>query len=203
METKQRCAWCEINEKMVRYHDEEWGVPDHDDHRQFEHLMMEVMQCGLNWNMMLQKREVFYECFADFDFDKVAEFNEDDIERIMNTDGMIKSRRKIEAVINNAKRFREIREEFGSFSDYIWGFTKGKTYLYQGHQKGIVPAKNGLSELISKDLKKRGFKFMGPITVYSHLQSCGIINDHGEDCFRYQELIAMADAVHKRPDNEG
>lgn len=197
-----RCAWPGSDEKMLRYHDTEWGVPLYDDIGQFEFLMMEVMQCGLNWNMMIQKREVFRECFADFDFDRVAEFNEADIERIMSTHGMIRSRRKIEAVIHNARCFQKIRDEFGSFSDYIWSFTDGKSYLYQGHEKGKIPAKNGLSDKISKDLKKRGLKYMGSITVYSHLQACGIINDHRECCFRYRELVAVTDTVRKRRDNE-
>ena len=197
-----RCPWCTCNEKMIRYHDEEWGVPVYDDQKQFEFLMMEVMQCGLNWNMMIQKREIFRECFDRFDYNKVAEYQEAEIERILNTEGMIRSRRKIEAVIHNARCFQKIREEFGSFSDYIWGFTGGKTYLYTGHKKGEIPARNGLSDQISKDLKKRGLKYMGSITVYSHLQACGIINDHLETCGRYRELLAVTDAVKKRRDKE-
>ena len=197
-----RCPWCTCNEKMIRYHDEEWGVPVYDDQKQFEFLMMEVMQCGLNWNMMIQKREIFRECFDRFDYNKVAEYQEAEIERILNTEGMIRSRRKIEAVIHNARCFQKIREEFGSFSDYIWGFTGGKTYLYTGHQKGEIPARNGLSDQISKDLKKRGLKYMGSITVYSHLQACGIINDHLETCGCYRELLAVTDAVKKRRDKE-
>ena len=198
----ERCPWCLGNEKMIRYHDAEWGVPVHDDRKQFEFLMMEVMQCGLNWNMMIQKREIFQSCFDDFDFDKVSLYGETDIERIMGTDGMIRSQRKIEAVIHNAKCFQKIREEFGSFSEYIWGFTKGKTYLYMGHQKGSVPARNGLSDRISADLKKRGLKYMGSVTVYSHLQACGMVNDHWEGCFRRQELISVSDAIRKRRERE-
>ena len=198
----ERCPWCLGNEKMIRYHDEEWGVPVHDDRKQFEFLMMEVMQCGLNWNMMIQKREIFRACFDDFDFDKVAVYGETDIERILGTDGMIRSRRKIEAVIYNAQCFQKIRDEFGSFSEYIWGFTRGKTYLYMGHQKGGIPARNGLSDRISADLKKRGLKYMGSVTVYSHLQACGIINDHWGGCFRYQELIAVSDTVRTRRGQE-
>ena len=199
----ERCSWCMCNEKMIRYHDEEWGVPVHDDWKQFEFLMMEVMQCGLNWNMMIQKREIFRNCFDNFSFDKVASYGEEDIQRIMETEGMIRSRRKIEAVIHNARCFQEIRREFGSFSDYIWSFTEGRTYLYTGHQKGQIPAKNGLSDRISKDLKKRGLKYMGSVTVYSHLQACGMINDHLESCFRYGELLEVTDAVRKRRDHEG
>ena len=198
----ERCPWCLGNEKMIRYHDEERGVPVHDDQKQFEFLMMEVMQCGLNWNMMIQKREIFRECFDNFNFDKVAVYGEADIERILGTEGMIRSRRKIEAVIHNARCIQKIRTEFGSFSKYIWGFTKGKTYLYMGHQKGSIPARNGLSDRISADLKKRGLKYMGSVTVYSHLQACGIINDHWEGCYRYRELVSCADVVRKRREQE-
>ena len=129
-------------------------------------------------------------------------YGEEDVQRILETEGMIRSRRKIEAVIHNARCFQDIRRAFGSFSEYIWGFTKGKTYLYTVHQKGEFPARNGLSDRISKDLKKRGLKYMGSVTVYSHLQACGIINDHMESCFRYQELLEMTDPVHKRRDHE-
>ena len=199
----ERCSWCMCNEKMIRYHDEEWGVPVHDDRKQFEFLMMEVMQCGLNWIMMIQKREIFRNCFDNFSFDKVASYGEEEIQRILETEGMIRSRRKIEAVIHNARCFQEIRREFGSFSDYIWSFTEGRTYLYTGHQKGQIPAKNGLSDRISKDLKKRGLKYMGSVTVYSHLQACGMINDHLESCFRYGELLEVTDALRKRRDHKG
>lgn len=198
----ERCPWCLGNEKMIRYHDEERGVPVHNDRKQFEFLMMEVMQCGLNWNMMIQKREIFRNCFDNFDFDKAADYGEADIERVMDTNGMIRSRRKIGAVIHNARCFQKIRTEFGSFSEYIWGFTKGRTYLYMGHQKGNIPARNGLSDRISSDLKKRGLKYMGSVTVYSHLQACGIINDHWEGCFRYNELISCTDSVRKRREQE-
>ena len=185
----ERCQWCECNEKMRKYHDEEWGVPLYDDRKQFEFLMMEVMQCGLNWNMMIQKREIFRKCFENFDFDKISEYGESDVERILEVEGMIRSRRKIEAVIHNARCFQKIRAEFGSFSSYLWSFTKGKTYVYPEHQTVGVPASNELSERINKALKKRGLKYMGPVTVYSHLQACGMINDHRSSCFRYQELL--------------
>ena len=184
-----RCPWCLINELEIKYHDEEWGVPVHDDQKQFEYLMMEVMQCGLSWDTVLKKREIFRACFDRFDFDKVAAYSEEDVVRIMNTPGMIRSRRKIEAVIGNARIVQQIREEFGSFSDYLWGYTGGKTLLYKGHETGNVPASNALSEKISKDLKKRGMKYLGPVTVYAHLQACGIINDHQKDCDCYQRLI--------------
>lgn len=198
----ERCSWCLCNEKMMKYHDEEWGVPLYDDRKQFEFLMMEVMQCGLNWNMMVQKREIFRKCFDDFDYQKVAAYAEEDIQRIMKTEGMIRSEKKIRAVIHNAQCFIKVREKFGTFSDYLWGFSKGKVILYMGHQKGRIPAKNGLSDEISRDLKKRDFKYLGSVTVYSHLQACGMINDHTEGCFRYQEVIAGKQVVRKRRDKE-
>lgn len=187
---------------LIKYHNEEWGVPLHDDQKQFEFLMMEVMQCGLNWNMMMEKREIFRTCFENFDYDKVAEYGEADIQRILDTPGMIRSCRKIEAVINNARCFQQIREEYGSFSDYIWSYSGGKTILYNKHADGWIPASNGLSERISKDLKKLGFKYMGEITVYSHLQACGIINDHGSDCPCYRRINDSHPTVNKRRDKE-
>lgn len=199
----ERCIWCLCNEKMIRYHDEEWGIPVYDDRKQFEYLMLEVMQCGLNWNMMIQKREIFRECFDNFDFDKIASYKESDVERIMKTEGMIRSERKIRAVISNAKCFQKVRGEFGTFSNYLWNYSKGKTILYAGHQKGKIPAKNGLSDKISRALKKRGFKYLGSVTVYSHLSSCGIINDHVENCFRYKDILENYPVVRKRKDNEG
>ncbi len=198
----ERCAWCLCNEKMIKYHDEEWGVPLYDDQKQFEFLMMEVMQCGLNWNMMIQKREIFRECFDEFAYWKVAEYTEEDVRRILETEGMIKSQRKIRAVIHNAQCFLKVQKEFGTFSAYLWGFSKGKMIWYMGHQKGDVPAKNGLSDRISQDLKKRGFKYLGSVTVYSHLQACGIINDHAEGCFRYQEVMEGSPVIRKRRDKE-
>ena len=196
----ERCGWCLCNKEMIKYHDEEWGVPLHDDRMQFEFLMMEVMQCGLNWNMMIQKREIFRECFDEFDYQKVAAYEEADILRIMDREGMIRSWRKIEAVIHNAGCFLKVREEFGSFSDYLWKFSKGNILLYAGHQKGQMPARNSLSDQISKDLKKRGFKYMGSITVYSHLQACGMINDHVESCFRYRQVMEGYPTMRKRKD---
>ena len=196
------CNWSLVNEKMKKYHDEEWGIPVHEDLKQFEHLMMEVMQCGLNWNLVLQKREIFRQCFDGFDFDRVAGYGEDDIQRILAVPGMIRSRRKIEAVIHNAGCFQKMREEFGSFSDYLWGYSEGRTILYHRHELGEVPASNGLSDIISKDLKKRGFKYLGSITVYSHLQASGIVNDHSADCPCYQRIIDQYPTVRKRRTKE-
>ena len=196
------CAWAGMNEANRIYHDTEWGVPVHDDRHMFEHLSMECLQCGLSWDLMLKKREVFRRCFVDFDFDAIAAFGDADVERILNTPGMIRSPRKVQAVINNARCYQQVREEFGSFCAYIWGFAGGKTILYQGHAKGAMPVSNGLSARISKDLKKRGFKYVGPITIYSHLQACGIINDHDYDCPCYQRIVAGYPTVTKRRDHE-
>ena len=192
-----QCSWCK-SEIEQKYHDEEWGVPLHDDRTQFEFLMLEVMQCGLSWVLMLKKRDIFRSCFDNFEFDKIADYGEADIERILGTEGMIRSRRKTEAVINNAKCFQKIREEFGSFSEYLWAYSDGKTILYSGHGDEKIPAANGLSDEISKDLKKRGFKYLGSVTVYSHLQACGIINDHGNECPCYKSIVEKYPTVRKK-----
>lgn len=187
----------ELDEFNKPYHDNEWGVPIHDDRKQFEYLMMEVMQCGLSWTLMLKKREIFRSCFDNFDYDIISEYGEEDIKRILNTEGMIRSRRKIEAVIHNAKCFQRIREEFGSFDDYLWAYSDNKSILYNKHENGSLPVSNGLSDRISKDLKKRGFKYLGSITVYSHLQACGIINDHIKECQCYQKINNSYPTVRK------
>ena len=196
------CNWGHTSAINQKYHDEEWGVPVHDDVKQFEYLMMEVMQCGLSWNIIINKREIFRACFNGFDFDKIAMYTEADIARIMATEGMIKSLRKIAAVIHNAQCFQKIRDEFGSFDAYLWGYSKGKTILYDKHGDGYIPVSNGLSDIISQDLKKRGFKFLGTVTIYSHLQACGIINDHGNDCLCYQYIVANYPCIKKRQDKE-
>ena len=179
------CTWAGMNEANRIYHDTEWGIPVHDDRQMFEHLTLECLQCGDN-----------------FDYDKIAAYTDADVERILQTEGMIRSLRKIQAVINNAGCYQKVREEFGSFCDYIWGFSDGKTILYQGHGTGPIPVSNGLSDEISRDLKKRGFKYVGAITIYSHLQACGIINDHDRDCPCYQKINSMHPTVVKRRDHE-
>jgi len=196
------CNWGHTSVINQKYHDEEWGVPLHDDKRQFEYLMMEVMQCGLSWTIVINKREIFRCCFDGFDFNKIAAYTEKDVERIMATEGMIKSPRKIAAIIHNARCFQKIREEFGSFDAYLWKYSQGRTILYDKHGDGYIPVSNGLSDIISKDLKKRGFKFLGTITIYSHLQACGMINDHGNDCLRYQYIVANYPCIKKRRDKE-
>ncbi len=198
----ERCPWCLGTEKMVRYHDLEWGVPLHDDRRQFEFLMLEAMQCGLSWNLMIEKREIFRSCFDDFDYEKIAEYTQADVERILNTPGMIRSPRKVNAIIQNARAFLELCREFGSFSDWLWSFSRHKTILYEGHSLGRLPAANALSDAVAKELKRRGFRYLGSITVYSHLQACGIINDHLESCFRYRELLEHGPVQKCPPEGE-
>ncbi len=187
---------------MKRYHDAEWGVPVHDDRQMFEHLTLECLQCGLSWGLMMKKREIFRACFENFEYDKVAAYGEDDVRRILNTEGMLRSERKVRAVINNARCYQKIREEFGSFCDYLWGCAGGRTILYEGHAEGAIPVSNGLSERISRDLKRRGFRFIGPITIYSHLQACGIINDHASDCPCYARINEEFPITRMQPDQE-
>jgi len=178
------CNWEHTSAVNQKYHDKEWGVPVHDDIKQFECLCLEVMQCGLSWDLIINRREVFRSCFDGFDFNKVAKYTPKHISKIMNAEGMIKSVRKIEAIISNAKCFEQIRQEFGSFDAYLWQYSQNKTILYDKHEQGYIPVSNTLSAQISRDLKKRGFKFLGPVTIYSHLQACGMINDHDEHCLR-------------------
>lgn len=185
----ERCEWCLDGGILQKYHDEEWGNLIHDDKKHFEYLLMETMQCGLNWTMMLKKREIFRKSFDNFDYQLIAVYDDDKVERIMNTDGMIKSRRKITAIISNAKCFLNVIKEFGSFDNYIWSFSNNYTIVYVKHQQGQAEVRNELSDRLSKDMKKRGFKYLGSITIFSHLQASGIINDHSCNCYKYKELL--------------
>ncbi len=198
MTEKKRCTWGKLLEKDFYrdYHDKEWGVPVHDDRKHYEYLFLESMSCGLSWELMLKKRDIFRQCFADFDYETVAGFTEKDIQKIWQTEGMIHSKRKIEGEIHNAQVFCKTKEEYGSFDQYIWSFTKGKTYIYRSHQNGWV-TRNELSDMIANDLKSRGFKYVGTVIIYSHLQAIGIINDHNHECFRYKECAEMADVEMK------
>ena len=196
------CDWKNTSKENFKYHNTEWGIPVHNDITQFEYLMLEVMQCGLNWNIIILKREIFRSAFDNFNYSKISKYTEKDVKRIMNIDGMIKSERKIKAVINNAKCFEKVRAEFKSFCNYIWSFSGGKIILYENHQNGKIPVCNGLSKKISKDLKKRGFKYLGPITVYSHLQACGVINDHDKSCERYKYIVQNFPTTKQKCDDE-
>lgn len=185
----ERCGWCLDGGISQKYHDEEWGQVLHEDQKHFEYLLMEAMQCGLSWTLMLKKREIFRQCFDDFDYHRIADYDEEKIQGIMNTEGMIRSRRKIEAIINNAKCFLQVIEEWGSFDKYIWSFSDYCTMVYRKHQQGFWEDRNELSDRLSKDMKKRGFKYLGSVAVYSHLQACGMINDHACNCYKYEKLL--------------
>lgn len=196
-------CWRFASEEDRRYHDSEWGVPVHDDRQMFEHLSLECLQCGLSWNTILLKRPAIRACFADFDIDAVAALGEQDVARILEAPGMLRSPRKICAIIGNAVAAQRLRAEFGSLCAYFWSWTDGKTILYQGHQKGGLPTRNGLSERIARDLKTRGFSYVGPVNIYAHLQACGIICDHAEQCPRYAFITERFPCARKRRDHEG
>ncbi len=179
----KRCFWVdEKSEIYVKYHDEEWGVPKFDDRELFELLILECFQAGLSWITVLKKREAFRLAFDNFDVEKVSEYDEEKIEELLKNPNIIRSRRKIESAILNAKIFIQIQKEFGSFSDYIWGFTEGK--IIKNTLKEI-PVSTLLSDKISNDLKKRGMKYVGTVIVYSYLQAIGVVNDHETSCFKY------------------
>ncbi len=183
-----RCAWGSSNPLMIEYHDTEWGVPLHDEQRLFEFLVLEGMQAGLSWSTILNKRDNFRRAFAEFDVEQVARFGKREINRLLKDAGIIRNRLKIEAAINNAQRFIEVQHEFGSFDAYIWGFVNGKPIRNGFKSLKEIPAKTPLSDAVSKDLIKRGFKFVGSTIVYAHMQATGMVNDHTVDCFRYDEV---------------
>ncbi|WP_034260349.1 DNA-3-methyladenine glycosylase I [Altibacter lentus] len=187
---KQRCPWCGDDPLYVAYHDTEWGVPVLDDATLFEFLILETFQAGLSWITILRKRENFRKAFDGFDYRKIARYGDKDIERLLQDEGIIRNRLKIKASVTNAIAYMQIQKEFGSFSTYIWGFVDAKPI--QNSYKSIkeVPANTVLSDRISADLKKRGFKFVGSTVVYAHMQATGMVNDHLVDCFRYTEVNA-------------
>ncbi len=182
------CAWSRGNTLLRQYHDTEWGVPVRDDKLLFEHLALEVMQCGLNWLLMLKKREIFRRALAGFRPERLAAFTEEDIDNALSEPGMLRSRRKVEALVSDARAFLNIQKEFGSFHDWLWSFTDGCMLVYDSHARSI-PASNALSDRISAELKARGFRYVGSITVYSMLQACGIINDHERTCPRFHAVM--------------
>lgn len=184
----QRCDWANSNELYEKYHDKEWGVPLHDDRLLFEFLTLEAFQAGLSWLMILKKRENFEKAFAKFDYEKMAKFDEKDFDRLMNDTGIVRNRMKIGAAINNAQRFIEIRDEFGSFDKYIWSFVDGKPVQNDFKEMSDIPAKTEMSDEISANLKNRGFKFVGSTIIYAHMQATGMVNDHVVTCPRHQEL---------------
>jgi DNA-3-methyladenine glycosylase I len=185
---QSRCPWTGSDPLLIKYHDQEWGVPLHDDRKLFEFLILEGFQAGLSWLTILKKRENFRKAFDGFDFNKVAGYDTEKIEALMTDRGIIRNRLKIQGAVTNARAFIELRKEFGTFDTYIWNFTDGKTIHNGFKTMKEVPAKTPLSERISKDLKGRGFKFVGPTIVYAHMQATGMVNDHMKGCFRYKEL---------------
>lgn len=188
---KTRCAWA-AGDMMAAYHDEEWGVPLHDDRRLFEFLILESFQAGLSWAIILKKRENFRKAFAGFDAKKIATFDAKKIEALMQDAGIVRNRLKIEAAINNAKRFLDVHKEFGSFDAYVWSFSGGKTIFGKRKKMKDVPAKTPLSDAMSKDMGKRGFKFRGSTICYAFMQAVGIVDDHVKGCFRYKESETIA-----------
>ena len=186
---KIRCTWCENSfDDYVRYHDEEWGVPVHDDTKHFEFLVLESSQAGLSWATILKKREGYRRAFADFDVETVASYGQGMVEDLLQDASIIRNRMKIEAAINNAQRFIDIQTEFDSFDKYIWRFVDGEPIVGGWKSSKEVPVTTKESDALSKDLKKRGFKFVGSTTIYAHMQAIGLVNDHTIDCFRYKEL---------------
>ncbi|PKA82679.1 DNA-3-methyladenine glycosylase I [Ulvibacter sp. MAR_2010_11] len=185
---KQRCTWCGEDPLYVAYHDNEWGVPVFDDATLFEFLILETFQAGLSWITILRKRENFRKAFDNFDYKKIAAYKHPKIDKLLQDSGIIRNKLKIHSAVSNAVAFMEVQKEFGSFSKYIWGFTNGKPIKNKLNAHSEIPANTPLSDTISKDLKKRGFKFVGTTVVYAHMQATGMVNDHLVSCFRYEEV---------------
>ena len=192
MEEKNRCGWCEGDALYEAYHDEEWGVPLYEDERLFEFLILETFQAGLSWITILRKRENFRRAFDEFDYRKMANYSEEKVQELLQDSGIIRNELKIRASIANANSFMQIQEEFGSFSKYIWSFVEHAPLQNEVDHYKEAPAKTPLSIKISKDLKKRGFKFVGPTVVYAHMQATGMVNDHELTCFRHKEVKRLA-----------
>ena len=184
----QRCPWAEVDPLMIEYHDTEWGVPLYDDRKLFEFLVLDAMQAGLSWLTILRKRDNFRRAFDDFDPQRVARYTKRRIEKLLNDEGIIRNRLKIEATVANARAFLQLQHELGSFSDYIWGFVDGKSVVNVWKTQKQIPAQTPLSIKMSKDLQQRGFRFAGPTICYAFMQAAGLVNDHVVDCFRNREV---------------
>lgn len=188
-DTRPRCQWVgNIHEDYTRYHDEEWGVPVHDDRKQFEFLILEGAQAGLSWWTILSRREGYRKAFADFDPEKVARFTTKRIEKLLTNPAIIRNKLKVNAAVTNAQAFLKVQEEFGTFDEYIWSFVDGETIVNRRKSMSDLPATTKKSDALSKDLKRRGFKFVGSTIVYAHMQAVGMVNDHLVCCFRYREV---------------
>ena len=185
---KSRCAWSGKDPLYIEYHDKEWGVPVYDDDKLFEFLILETFQAGLSWITVLRKRENFREAFDNFDYKRIVNYDENKFDQLINNAGIIRNKLKIRATISNAQAFMDIQKEFGSFSKYIWGFVNHQPINNQWKSMEEIPATTELSDKLSKDLKKRGFKFVGSTVIYAHMQATGMVNDHITSCFRSQEL---------------
>lgn len=186
---KKRCTWCENTfDDYIKYHDEEWGVPVHDDRVHFEFLILEGAQAGLSWATILKRRDGYRAAFADFDVEEVAQFSQEKVEALLLDPGIIRNRLKVQGTVINAQKFLEAQKEFGSFDKYIWSFVGGKPIVNARKSMKEVPATSPESDAMSKDLKKRGFKFVGSTIMYAYMQACGLVNDHTTDCFRYSEV---------------
>lgn len=183
-----RCPWCLGFDQYIKYHDEEWGVPVHDDRKHFEFLILEGAQAGLSWSTILKKREGYRKNFADFDPAKVARFTEKKLERILQDPGIIRNKLKVYSAVNNARCFLKVQEEFGSFDRYIWGFVGGQPIVNRFKSLKQIKATTKESDALSKDLISRGFKFVGSTVMYAHMQACGLVNDHLVDCWRYDKV---------------
>jgi DNA-3-methyladenine glycosylase I len=187
-----RCKWAEgVSLDYIEYHDKEWGVPVHDDKVQFEFLILEGAQAGLSWSTILNKREGYRQAFADFDVEKVARSTDKRVEKLLTNPAIVRNRLKVNSAVTNAKAFIKVQEEFGSFSKYIWDFVNGKPIQNKFRKDSDIPATSPQSDDLSKDLKKRGFKFVGSTIVYAHMQATGLVNDHVMGCFRYKPCAAM------------
>ncbi|WP_431110754.1 DNA-3-methyladenine glycosylase I [Winogradskyella poriferorum] len=186
--TKHRCGWCVGDPLYEAYHDQEWGVPVYDDDTLFEFLILETFQAGLSWITVLRKRENFREAFDNFDYQKIAKYKQAKIETLLKNEGIIRNKLKVNATVTNAQAFMKIQDEFGSFSKYIWDFVDGKPLKNSIQNYKEAPGNTELSDKISKDLKKRGFKFVGTTVIYAHMQATGMVNDHEVSCFRYNEV---------------
>ena len=188
---KIRCDWCTASQLYIDYHDNEWGIPLHDDRKLFEFIILEGVQAGLSWETVLKTRENYRTAFNNFDPTKISRYGNKKIEALLDDKGIIRNRLKIVSAINNAKRFLEVQEEFGSFDSYIWKFVAGKPILNRYKSVKEIPAATEISDSMSKDLKKRGFTFVGPTICYAHMQATGMVNDHVVNCYRYGEINAL------------
>jgi len=182
-----RCGWAK-NDLAIQYHDTEWGVPTHDDKRLFEFLILEGAQAGLSWDTILRKRENYRVAFDDFDAEKIARYDEKKVAKLFQNEGIVRNRLKIASTVQNAKSYLKIKEEFGSFGSYIWNFVDGKSIKYAWKNLSEVPARTSVSDVMSKELKGRGFNFVGSTIIYAFMQACGLVNDHLVSCFRYKEI---------------